>query len=260
MVSNLLFRQMYDVGVLDGKYMLNGEKTSIKDVPFLRFRFNSYGDAEIEYIEKMLKKFEYSVGLCELHLSENTITEYNRLTDETHELSSRTAIYIYINIYDTDVLSGDVSQEVKELLFKIKENKIDYDKIMIKDMSSTLHSIAADKITGSIAKILGIKQQNVGICSSPLSFSESCCLTAIQARHLISIYSTRDDIKIPSANHQDMNTCGCIRHFEVTSDIPAPIKKANSGIKSSKNVEKNKGKDIHTSKKKTISKAPIEWV
>jgi hypothetical protein len=93
-------------------------------------------------------------------------------------------------------------------------------------------------------------EEMFGVCSSPLSFSELACLTAVKARELMSVYSTIADVALPSANHQCMNCCGCIRYLTVTADTEAPADAKPFGGHKKEKVD-NGG----TPKKSSVSKS-----
>ena len=94
----------------------------------------------------------------------------------------------------------------------------------------------AKKIIKHTAKTLSVAENKVGICSSPLCMQDNlACLTAVTARELAAVYATAKDLVSPSANHQDMNTCGCIRYMVINSDIEAP-----ADTKSEKKVKEPK--------------------
>lgn len=250
MVSSLVLTDRFSIGVdKNEKYMLNGEKTSIKDIPFIRYRFDSYTPEDTQYINDMKVKFKYSTHLAEFTLGANTKDEIELVLGEVDYI----ATFIYVPITDEEVEKG-LSEETKEQLLAIKNT--DYDRVMLKDNSRTLHLVSANNIKKEMANTLKIAEKEIGICSSPLSFDGGACLTAIKARELIAEYSQSEECVIPSANHECMNTCGCIRYKLVTEDIPAPV--STSGSKKTSN--KNSGKGKSTLQKKKVSKAPKEWV
>lgn len=249
MISNLVLTGMYKIGVLDGKYLLNGEKTSIKDVPFIRYRFDNYGEEEIAYIKDMQSKFKYSVHLAEVKLSEDTANTMYNIKNNI----DRIAIFVYIPVTD-DTIHNGFSSTTLCCIEGLKDTP--FDRVMLKDNSTLMDTISATKLKKSVAGLIGQRENQIGICSSPLSFCGEACLTAIQARDLIALYSNTDECKIPSANHECMNTCGCIRHTVVNSDINAPVAKTNKG--NSKGKKASSGNRGNTLKK--VSKAPIEWV
>ena len=254
MVTNLLLTGKYNVGVANDKCIVNGEETSIKEIPFLRFRLQEYGDEEIEYMKQMLGKFKHSVGICEMDLNADTQDIATKVVNSLE----RVAVYMYIDVDDTVVRNLCFPEEIMEALGTISNI---YDRVMLRDRSTMLHLVAANTLIDIVAKQLKLdnlknKEDVIGICSSPLSFGESCCLSAKKARDLLSCYSATDDIKIPSANHQNMNTCGCIRHFTVCEDTAAPVCKASSNTKSNGAKSSTKPKASKSMKK---SNAPIEW-
>lgn len=252
MVSNLVLTGMYNIGVTDEKYLLNGEKTSIKDVPFVRYRLNEYNEEVIKYIKDMQSKFKHSVHLVEVELGENTADTMEFIKSNLDNV----AIYIYVKVYDNHVENG-LSEDILGNLSGIAGTNM-YDRIMIKDCSNSLYLVAANNMKAKIRSIVGGKEADIGICSSPLSFCGEACLSSVQARNLIAIYSTSDECKIPSANHECMNTCGCIRHSVINSDIPAPIKKTGGGAGKKKSASDGTPKKLSPAKK--VSKAPIEWL
>lgn len=230
MVTSLVLKGTYKIGLNAArKIKLNtgtaDEPKDVlvaidKDVPFIRYRYDNYGDAEITYIKSMMETFKNSVHLIEINLDANTLNVINLL--KSAELYDKVAKYIYINIDDSNVSVKNISDENISYLEQIKENK--FDRIMIRDKSTTLDSVAANTIIKNMAKIIDSKdiQHDFGICSSPLSFGESACLTAVKARELMSMYNIPSDMSIPSANHQCMNCCGCIRYYEINADMEAP--------------------------------------
>lgn len=248
MISNLVLTGRYKIGLdKNDKFIMDDSKLSTKDVPFIRYRFSEYTQDDVEYIKSMKKTFKHSTHLLEFILSDKTKTELNFMLGSIEDI----ATYIYVPITDEEVLRG-LSELQLGLLSNIK-NEV-YDRIMIKDNSKTLHLVSANKIKKQISEATGFKETDIGICSSPLSFSGEACLTAIRARELTALYSSSEECAIPSANHECMNTCGCIRHKVVTSDIIVPI----SSTTSSKDSNNKKNGDKANIKKK-VSKAPVEW-
>lgn len=217
------------------RFNLNDQKISIKSVPFVRYRFSEYTDREIEYIKEMKKKFKYSVHMAEVELCDNIDEILDRLNGAIENL----VIYVYIPITDNDVKEGLCESKLN--LIRLLINK-KYKRIMIKDKSTSLDFIIAEQFKKQIARILtGVKPNEIGICQSPLSFEgENSCLTAIKAREIAAEYADTDDIALPSANHQCMNTCGCIRYITIDRDLIIEEKKENK----EKSVTKRKVKGI----------------
>jgi hypothetical protein len=105
---------------------------------------------------------------------------------------------------------------------------------MLKDRSSTLDTVAFKSITAAFCRPLKIDPNSVGCCNSPLSFSECACLTAIKARELMTVYSDVADVALPSANHQSMDCCGCIRYLIIDHDTVAVPEPKSKGAKKEK--------------------------
>lgn len=248
MVTSIVFTGKHNVGVdSNEKFMLNGDKNSIKDVPFVRYRFDNYTQEEVDYIKKQQEKFKYSTHLAEVTLSELTAQQIDLITSQIESI----AIFIYVPITDKEAEQG-LSEGIVKNLQSISTCM--YDRVMIKDNSSSLYLVTANELKAEISKVLGIKAEDIGICGSPLSFGTEPCLTAIRARELISLYSLNDGCAIPSANHQCMNTCGCIRYVVISADVPAPVSKKKTSAPS-------KSKSGKSSKAKVkVNKAPFEWV
>lgn len=247
MVTSLVFTGHHNIGIENEKFMLNGDKNSIKDVPFVRYRFETYNQGDVEFIKHQQVKFKYSTHLSEIPLTEQTAQQIELITSQVESI----AIFVYVPITDVEVENG-LSADIISNLNSIKSSI--YDRIMLKDKSNSMYLVSANNLKKQIAQILMLKESDIGICGSPLSFGTEPCLTAIKARELISMYSLSDECAIPSANHQCMNTCGCIRYFVVSSDIPAPVSKKKSSASHS-----SKGSKSSKSKVK-VNKAPFEWV
>lgn len=187
-----------------------------KDIPFIRYRFNQYTDAEYNYIVSSMKQFCFSTHLAEIMLSDNTASTIKYLAENIKNIAK----YVYVDVTDDEVINGHLSTDKMSMLDSIIGLKVD--RIMLKDKSTKLDTITAKKIIKELSNRLSLSENTFGVCSSPLSFSEWACLTAVKARELMSIYSTIADVALPSANHQCMNCCGCIRYMTVSTDTEAP--------------------------------------
>lgn len=188
-----------------------------KDIPFIRYRFDNYGADELDYIDRMMKQFSASTHLAEIKLNANVLNTITLLSQRFNNIAK----YVYIDITDEEIKTESLSAEKLQQLQSIKEFKID--RFMIKDRSTMLDNLSFRRVTKQLATLLGKNDDGLyGVCSSPLSFGDLCCLTAVKARELMSTYSSVADVALPSANHQCMNCCGCIRYMVVDSDLEAP--------------------------------------
>lgn len=238
------------------------EKQNIKDVPFVRYRFKSYGENEIAYIKKLQGVFKYSAHLAEITLGEDfnaTIQTVKELTEKVDRLCR----FVYVPV--DDVLLNYVNEnkalpeELEDALYDIAD--IEVDQICIKDITSAASIIKMNNVRKSIADVVigsARKYESIGICGSPLTFvaDESACLTAAKAREMMAIYC-RDDLPqpTPSANHQCMNCCGCIQYVIVDEPIKPYTKSQTKKVSSSKSKKSTSNENSPKSDSKKVKSA-----
>lgn len=223
MIASIVFKGMHNVGINGNqKIKVDGHLLSLADIPFVRYRFENYGETELEFIKNNKAKFNGPVHLAEVTLSANSCTVLDAMDD-----IDNLAKFLYVPIDDADIANG-LKPETVELLGAVKD--CFFDRVMIKDNSSMIYALAADRLKIEIEKALGdtFKASDIGVCGSPLSFRNSdvegqACLTALWARKLMAEYAESADIVVPSASHECMTCCGCIQYLVVESDIPAPL-------------------------------------
>ena len=267
MIVSLVFKDMHSVEInehgnfklktvtedSDGNKTVKYEKQNIKDIPFIRYRFERYGDAEIEYIKKMQNIFKHSAHLAEVTASEvssDTLDTLKRLEIGVERLCK----FLYINM-DDKLLSdftdaGILPGNIEDALYNL--NGITIDRVCIKDKTSAAGLSQVDSLRKRIANIVytdSSRYDRVAVCESPLTFyidKNGACLTANIARELMAIYC-RDDLTqpTPSANHQCMNCCGCIRYIIVDEDLKCEAKKT----KAAKSTEAEDSKPKSTKSK-----------
>ena len=214
-----------------------------KEVPFVRYRLDKYDDSTVEYIKNMQTKFPKSTHLIEMGLNESILQSFKLLRD-----SLSVAIYLYIDITEDIVKESKLPDDTMNILAELQS--CNFDRYMLKDKSVSLDFMAAQKIFTQISKTFKIKMDNIGLCSSPLSFQGLQCLSAVKARELMSIYNENSDVPLPSANHECMNCCGCIRYLEVTSDLEAPSEGPKKSSKKSSDAN-SEPKEVKQPKKKS---------
>lgn len=241
MITSIVLTGMYKIGISATNKIKtpDGVTIELKDIPFVRYRFNTYGEAELKFIEENKKKFP-CVHIIEINLNEETFD----LLDTIDEMELDVAKLIYVDIFDKEVNDG-ISEMTANLLERLTEYR--FDSLNIKDKSDTLYQLALSKLKRQIKEITGIKEENIGVCGGPCCFSDgNACLTAVKARALLANYSDRDDIVVPSSNHEGKldnadnselctNKCGCIRYHVFSRDTDAPATK-NSGASGTKKV------------------------
>jgi len=248
MVTSIKLKGMYNVGVSSSKNIkIADNKVSLKDIPFVRYDLGYYGEVEAKYIKDMMEKFSLSTHLVQFNIKAGILEEMASISS----LFDKVAKYVYLDITNDDVVNGCLNTDSVSILSEVLATYT-VDRIMLVDKTTTLDMANAKKIMGTLAKTVKVRGDMIGICSSPLCMTdELACLTAIKARALAALYNSSNDVAVPSANHQCMNCCGCIRFFDITSDIEAPVstKKAASTDKKEKAPKKETTKEKRTTKK-----------
>ena len=273
MIVSLVFKNRHsvDVGergifeikniikVGDNAEEIKTEKQNIADIPFIRYRFDSYDYDNIEYIKRLKSIFKYSAHLAEITIGKDlkkAVDDARALTESVDKLCR----FVYVDM-DDEMLAyvaenKKLPDNLEDALYDIAD--IGVDQVCLRDKASAAGLVQVNEIRKLLADItLGNsrKYENIAICSSPLTFAvdNSACLTAAKAREFMAIYC-RDDLNqpTPSANHQCMSCCGCIRYIEITDPITPFVSNKN---KSSKiNDESSKSKENKkTVKPKTVS-------
>ena len=245
MIASIVVTGRHNIGVNSGKKIkVNDNILSLeKDIPFIRYRFDDYSNEDFEYIKSMMSKFSYSTHLVEIKLSDKSAEILEYFEDNIPNIAK----YIYIDVTDEIALAKSFGEDLLNLL----DSTLDYtvDRYVLKDKSTCLDTVSAKSIIRQCCKQLSLTEEMFGVCSSPLSFGDWACLTAVKARELMSSYSTIADVALPTANHQCMNCCGCIRYFVVESDLEAP---ADAKPKGASKKEKTQ---VVKEKKETVTKA-----
>ena len=241
MISSIVVTGCHSIGINSAnKIEVEGNVLSIdKEIPFVRYRFNNYDDNSIAYINAMKTKFVKSTHLVEINISElgsqNTLEILQKINTNIESIAK----FLYITITDENVQSGMIDQSIVNTL--VSSLQFGIDRIMLKDKSNTLDMMATKKLIRQLMSATKLSEDTFGVCSSPLSFGDLACFTAIKAREIMSKYSAVADVALPTANHQCMNCCGCARYIVVSTDTQAPVETATKTSKpKSENVENKK--------------------
>lgn len=255
MITSLKLNGMYSIGITNGKIEVNENTLDIKkEIPFLRYALGEITDAKLDYIKSMKEKFSASTHLVEINYAENA--NIAETVNKVKAVLGGVAVYTYFNITDENMVPGN--PELNGIIETIKTLKTTaVDRIMFKDKTTTLDTVTSQNLIKRAAKESGFSINMFGICSSPLSFGDNACLTAIKARELMSKYSSIADVALPSANHQCMNCCGCIRYIEVTEDIAAPPEKEKK-VGKPKEPKAPKDSNDHDEQKEAKAKKPAK--
>lgn len=218
MISSILVTGAHKIGQnTNKKIKVNDTILSVeKEIPFVRYRFGAYTESDLEYIKSMLTQFPLSTHLVELELDEETPIMVEKI-----RRIGNIAVFVYADVTEDEVQRGTLAEIT--LANAINLRTLDIDRFMLRDKSRNLDRVTIRKLIKLLKEVTGKPETTFGICGSPYSFDDLCCLTAVRARELMAKYSSAMDVALPSANHQNMNSCGCIRYFTITEDLPAPL-------------------------------------
>lgn len=252
MITSLKLKGKHNVGMnTSGCINVDDTKVALKEIPFVRYDFEQYGVEECEYIKKSMEKFNLSTHLIQYKAYNGRLPED---LQATMEIKDKVAKYLYFTLNQEEMQMGKVSDSQVGVAMMVKQS-VAFDRYMIIDNTRDMSLVVAKQIIKSLAKQLGVRETSIGICNSPLCMNDNlACLTAVTAREIAAIYSTNDIVATPSANHQCMNCCGCMRFYEITSDIEAPAdtKTKSSGDKKEK-TDKEPRQASSTPKKQKIT-------
>ena len=248
-----MFKQVVAVGMSkEGRFKIDKDILSIKDVPFVRYRFTRFGTDVIEFMKDNKSKFTNSVHLAEISVTDETtaaVEDFNAVMQSMQNV----AIFVYVDVTDADVASVTIQEEKLQVIESLVKTGA-VQRLCLRDRSTTLNAESFAHLVKMLMSRVGVKEDFIGICESPLSFDNRACLTAEKARELMAIFVNSEEDVVPvSANHQCMECCNCIRHRVVTQDIvevQAPVGK----VKKEK-VEGTEDEPEVTKKKKLAFKA-----
>ena len=137
MITNIKLFGMYNIGVNDSNNIdVRGTAVSIKDIPFVRYKFDNYGVDEINYIKKSMEKFATSTHMLEFTLNDTIETSL----ESAQEILSKVAKYIYIEITQEDVNANTMNQFVLTRLAEICR-LCAFDRIMMVDKTDNLDMV-----------------------------------------------------------------------------------------------------------------------
>ena len=261
MIVSIVLTGKYNIGInSNNKIKVNDKLIAINEIPFIRYRFEHYGDEEINFIQRNKEKFKGPVHLVEVTINENVVNELNAISK-----IENLAKIIYVPVNDDDTTNG-LSDEKLDWLKAISDNDFEFDRVMLKDKATMLYALSAEKLKYEVAEALDdiVEPSEIGVCGSPLSFRNSdvegqACITAIWARAILANHTNNPDMPTPTATHECMDCCGCTKYLIVDRDLPAPLSvKEKSENKKSKETNKdNKEKEVKpkSQKKKIILNA-----
>lgn len=252
-----------------------------KEIPAVRYRFKSYGLKEQVYIKNNLKRFQHSVHIAEVELTDSK--DCVGWIERVLELKE-VAIFLYFDITKENVVTKTFTEAQRRMLERIKEFGIDsIERVMMRDKDGVLHMMVARPLILYLANLLGISKDKIGYCSCAFSANGLCCLTAERARDIAARYSSNSNFAIATnavegKNIEHQNGCYCIRHILITHAIEdtednkniedtddrgdiknleqIKVKSTKEPIEIAKTVGESKG--MKDKRAKTVTKKPLK--
>lgn len=168
------------------------------------------------FIKKMMARFPHSLHVC--HLTD--VSDLTCIADT--EVFDKIPLIVHMGVNDVDL---QALQAGSDLMIGLPEGTVEsrrVDRVMLDDNTQTLFTVDANKLRKIYAKAFCLSIESVGVCGSPLSMGETCCLTAQRHREWAARYVTDPFVVLASANHQGGvpgQHCACLREYPVTKDI-----------------------------------------
>ena len=247
MITSIVVNGTHSIAMNNSrKILVDGNTLSVdNDIPFIRYRFDGYGDNEVQYIDRMIKQFNKSTHLVEIEANESTHSTLELLNTSFTNIAK----FLYVTVTDHDVDNEALRQEVVNIIADAVSFGID--RVLFRDKTTKLDLVSVKRFIKQCRQSVKKSEDFFGVCQSPLSFSDRgslACLNAVRAREIMSMYSPVADAALPTANHQCMNCCGCIRYIVVKADITeVPSDSRSSGGKKSNKESKPRVKSAKSS-------------
>lgn len=168
------------------------------------------------FIKKMMARFPHSLHVCHFAGS----SDLTCIADTA--VFDRIPLIVHSEVNEVDL---QALQTASQLYIGLPEGLVEsrrVDRVMLDDNTQTLFTVAANKLRKEYAKAFCLSIESVGICGSPLSMGETCCLTAQRHREWAARYVTDPFVVLASANHQGGvpgQHCTCLREHLVNRDI-----------------------------------------
>lgn len=230
------------------------ERVGVKEVPYVRYKFSEYDEDTLMFIAKMREKFDHSAHIVDVTVYQGMVQ--NLVAERIKNLfNNQVAVFGMIPINDNSLDSLEMLDAIVGGI-----NKSTFDRFIIKDESTRLDFEKFMAIRKYLLMNHNIK--DVGLCGSPFTNEENCCISAERARQIGAAYGG-DDVATAVSTHQNMdcsNGCYCVRSYLVTSDLlpKESNKKATKEKKEPK--EKTPKEKNNTPKEKKPAKPKIQEV
>lgn len=207
--------------------------TSVQEVVSISYHFEDHDDiAKLpEYVRGMQKIFPHTLHVVHL----DTSYDSKELVKANKQFFDSLPLIVHLPVFDRDIENGTIADiesfsEWQAVVEVLGSNPID--RYMLDDLTTSMYTDMANRLRKQAADMFGTDIESIGICGSPLSDNELCCLSARLDREWAAKYVHNEFVVLPSANHQNMERCGCLRFVVIEHDV-ITLDAAKSGGKSS---------------------------
>lgn len=207
MVTGIEFVSPVNVKVnANGKFYLDHAETnaeSIKSIPVVMY--NNFID--FEFIRTNMSKFKLS---CHVVLVDHT-----GITEDARVALNELGVAVIVRVPLSEI----------SLTEELSKSNVSYylcDRVVILDNQSNTSPFKIAEVKESLSKLINVAQMDIGVCGSPFSYGNDACLNAIWCRRLMAKYTANTEVALPSANHESMECCGCIRRVVIDTDRKEP--------------------------------------
>lgn len=236
MIKSLVITGLYNISLdANNRVEIDDKKVSIKDIPYVRYKFDKYGDEEVEYIRKSIEKFPYSVHIADIQLVNNaqeTCDRLNEIFNSNENGDMNIILFVVINVYGDTVENGCFSDDAVGMIGDIDKDSVH--RFIIKDCDQAIvDKSRADKLIKALMSVSHANVSDIAICGSILSGDKGYskgCLPASVVRDLQTFKSEDIEVPLVPEGHQNCGgCCGCTRYAIVDSDIKVTKSERVSG-------------------------------
>ena len=243
MIKSLVLTGMFKIPVSNEQIYVDGKKLALKDIPYIRYRFENYGEEEVNYIKECIQKFKYSVHIADITVKDGCAQTCDAL-DETFNNEDINLFMFAIIKLTPGMTSGEISENLRDNLEQLSKREIT--KYVLKD--DMFNSVVCrvdeyDAVRRLLMKITGLKSDKFSLCGSPFEPGNGC-LTASTVRQLQTYKEADIEIPLVPEGHENSGSCGCTRYEVVSCDLimkEATVAKKSNGEPKEKTVKKKIG-------------------
>ena len=234
---------MYKIPVSNEQIYVDGKKLALKDIPYIRYRFENYGDEEIAYIKECMEKFKYSVHIADLAVKDGCATTFDALEETFNSEDVNLFVFAILKL-SPGMVNGEISEDLRENLEQLSEREVT--KYILKDdmFNSVVCRIDEyDAVRRLLVKITKQKLDKFSLCGSPFEPGNGC-LNASTVRELQTYKAADIELPLVPEGHENCGSCGCTRYEVVSCDLimkETTVAKKSTGEVKEKPVKKKIG-------------------